>query len=756
MALLALLYGRIYRLLSAIMFLCLFHFCLLAQEANSYRTIASGSFTNLSIWEIYDGITWGPVSAKPGIGNDIYVEQPHRVTLTQNEEVKSIFINSDTGAGQKLNLNGYNLDIYGTLQGYEGSAPGTPAGSHNSTDWIGNSMTSTLTFKGGTRTIIQDGAWSGNSQNSNYSVIFDAGPGIELEIEEPFKALQFTIRSGVVIQKVTNVNTCSTFSFNTNNSHGTGIFGDFIIENGGILISHCNDNILFRSGTSSSPKSATLFDLQTGGTLILEGTNPRIEAANFQIKGKVIFRAGSATKSLPASTFTDAGSILTFHDLELQGNRNLQLPSSVAITGGLAQTGTGQFLTNNTHITFLGNEDQRITGFALTPLDLTVDKSNGEVILGQSLNVLRNLTMQSGKLNFDDNSLAINSSNSGSLVYQNGSWENLKSVTYYNSPNTFTPVNGTFPFRDRYQGGIRKVQLLGTHAGGNLTINYTEYQGAEYNSNFSDYDATPILYRLFSYFEFSGFNPSSNSLQLRISAHQLIVDDVDDLRIVGPGYAAPGTHIPGMEDGDDLWAIRELTFNDLSGNLFTVGSYRTLSILPLLLLDFRAHWQKQNALISFEFAAETSGQLELLRFSGNLEAWHTIAQMTIDNIRKSHFIDEFIQPGAPTYYQLKLTTADGKTDSSRVIRLDGRPEDSMHFQLYPNPYHSGKIQIKYPTSQEFDQVTFQIIHPNGNTGQPINLNTESLHQQLSALKPGLYFILVSWKEGTQTIKWVRH
>lgn len=754
MALLALLYGRIYRLLSAIMFLCLFHFCLLAQEANSYRTIASGSFTNLSIWEIYDGMTWGPVSAKPGIGNDIYIDQTHLLTLTQNEVVKSVFINAETGAGQKLNLNGYNLDVYGSLQAFDGAAPGTPSGTWNSQNWIGNSTSSTITFRGNSRIILPLSAWSGFSTNSRYSVVFAPNPGAELIVEEPFKAVSFRIISGTVRQKLdTSVipNFCPTFSFNNETAiYGAGAFGSFTIENGARLISECSSDILFRSTTLS----ALLFDLQDGAELILEGNNPRMEVVNFQLAGKVIFRNGSNSKTFLRSTYTGAGTITSIHDLELQGNHNLTLPATLSFTGDIIRSGPGNFLASSSHLTATGSENQSIPALSLQ--DFTLNKSSGELNVDGNLQILRNLNLQDGSLDLAGNQLTINSSGGGGIHYLSGSWKNLSLLTYQNIPTTLNASNATFPFEDMGNGGMRKVQLLGNTAGGDLSIQFTEFVGAEYNSNFSDNDATPILYRLFSYFEFSGFNPSSNSLQLRISAHQLIVDDVDDLRIVGPGYAAPGTHVPGMEDGDDLWAIRELTFNDLSGNLFTVGSYRTLSILPLLLLDFRAHWQKQNALISFEFAAETSGQVELLRSSGNLESWQTIAQMTIDNIRKSHFIDESVQPGAPTYYQLKLTTADGKTDSSRVIRLDGRTEVSTHFQLYPNPYHSGKIQIKYPTSQEFDQVTFQIIHPNGNTGQPINLNTESLHQQLSALKPGLYFILVSWKEGTQTIKWVRH
>ncbi|MGX7835669.1 hypothetical protein ACWKSR_11015, partial [Campylobacter fetus subsp. venerealis] len=98
-----------------------------------------------------------------------------------------------------------------------------------------------------------------------------------------------------------------------------------------------------------------------------------------------------------------------------RGSQNVTLPNQLTITGDMTQSGSGQFLMDNTHITFSGVYDQEITGFLLCPQDLTVAKSGGEVLLAQNLNVQRNLTMLDGKLNFQDNTLAINTSNAGSM-----------------------------------------------------------------------------------------------------------------------------------------------------------------------------------------------------------------------------------------------------------------------------------------------------------------------------------------------------
>jgi hypothetical protein len=166
--------------------------------------------------------------------------------------------------------------------------------------------------------VISKNAWSGFTTNSRFSVIFDSGPGIELTIETPFKALDFTIRSGTLIQKLDSSvipSICASLSFNTEVAANVGPFGNLRIENGAKLISQCNIEILFRSASGNI--SASLFDLQEGGELILEGANPRMEAANFQLHGKVTFRGGVGPKSFFTSSFVGASIPNWVSDLEI-------------------------------------------------------------------------------------------------------------------------------------------------------------------------------------------------------------------------------------------------------------------------------------------------------------------------------------------------------------------------------------------------------------------------------------------------------
>lgn len=751
---------RIYWLFLAVGGVCFILGTAFSQEINAYKTIGSGDFPDISIWVVWDGITWNPATSKPGQANDIYIDQTHTLRLIGNEEVKSVFINAEAGAGQKLNLNGFELEVFGSLNAFSGPAPGIPTGSWNSQNWIGNSLSSRLVFRGNSRTIIHSGSWSGFSTNSRYSVIFDPGDGVELTIEEPFKSLSFTIKSGTVIQKLdTSVipPTCPTFSFNNETSvFGSGPFGEFAIESGAAFISDCNSNIVFRSATVS----ALNFDLQNGGTLILEGNAPRIEAANFQLNGKIIHRGGTATKSFLSSSYPDAASPQSIRDLELQGSQNLILPNQLFLFGNLEKSGTGNFITSNTNLTLMGSGDQEVLGFPLVSRDLTLNKSGGQFYPNGNLTVQRNLTLSQGSMDLGGNDLLVNTGMTGTLNYSGGSWKNVGQLTYFGIPTTLNGSNSTFPFEDTRNGGIRKVQLLGTSAGGNLAISFTEFKGAEYNSGFDDADGTEILYRLFSYFEFSNLTPSTNVLELRISADQLIVDNVDDLRIVGTGYPAPGTHLPGS-DPVELWARRELTFADLPGKNFTIGSYRTLSVLPVTWLEVNSKSTAKGNLISWKVAQEKENLLfEVYRSKTALSEWEKVGLINsrgnIDSIHDYEFLDTSADRFSEYYYRIRQIDWDGRSSWSEVTKIS-KPKgfSTEELLIYPNPYESGKLRLVIPNFVERSNAELTIQDSQGKLIYSSDYEEYSFTQVVQNLAPGLYFVQVRYDQRLFVGKLIR-
>ncbi|MDX5479161.1 MAG: T9SS C-terminal target domain-containing protein, partial [Cyclobacteriaceae bacterium] len=191
-----------------------------------------------------------------------------------------------------------------------------------------------------------------------------------------------------------------------------------------------------------------------------------------------------------------------------------------------------------TRVLFSGNGNQQVMGWELNVDEIEINKPSGVLHMHSDMRIRGNLTMINGQMNFNGFDLYLNTDNLGELQYQGGAWLNLHHLHYHHLPNTLTDLNASFPFGDTFQGGIRKIQLLGASPRGNLSIRKIEIPGANWDPMFNDHDGTPILYQLNSYFEFSSTSTSTNDIEMRISAENLIVDQVDDLRIVSNGGAA--------------------------------------------------------------------------------------------------------------------------------------------------------------------------------------------------------------------------
>ena len=752
---------RIYSIFLSLTFYSLFLNLSMGQEIGSYRTVVSGDFGSLHVWQVYDGFRWSAAATIPNRTTDVYVDVLTTLSLNTNEEVKSLFINSQSGAGEKLMLNGFDLSIYGSLQAFSGAAPGTPTGSFPSTNWIGNSITSTITFKGSSRIILPDGAWSAQSTNSRYSVVFDPGPGVELTLQEAFKALKFTIKSGCVNQTVNTSSVpslCATFSFNTNVSFGSVEFGDFIIEEGAKLRSECSSTILYRTGSASTPRPASLFDLQSGGELILTGTSPQIESASLQLDGKVIFENEVSVQNFLSKTYINSEEPAAVHDLEIRGPSNLHLPLSLAVHGDMYQSGTGKFNVSSTALTLAGVDDQLISGFALDAYDLILEKPSGEVFLAENLTVRNILHMKKGGINLQGKNLTINSLGTGGLEYTAGHWRNVTQFSYQNAPIRMIATNSTFPFYDQYQGEIRAVQMLGTSVGGNLNVKFVEYKGADFNPGFNDSDGTPILYRLYSYFQISGLYASSNALELRISADKLIVDEPEDLRLVCTGYAAPGNHIESTDD-TNLWAIRSLAFDDLDGKNFTVGSYRTLSILPIIWLEAKAERESNSTRISWIVTGESSAEkFEIYRFESLEEEPKRIGIVTnnqqSEELSSFEFYDQF-PPHAPTvFYQIRLLSLTKQTSISDVFRLEGYSMVELSaVKIYPNP-SIGHSEPKLLFADNLPIATsIELVDLSGKGIIFFEYEAERFATELSKLPSGIYIIRILSAELNLSLRW---
>ncbi|WP_194774986.1 T9SS C-terminal target domain-containing protein [Pararhodonellum marinum] len=733
------------------------------QNLGDYRSIANGNFNNPGIWEVYDGTNWQSAILKPDRNHDAYIENPHRVTLTGNEELRSLYLNRDVDAGEKINLNGFELHLYGSLNGYTGNTnpPSSvaAAGAFNPNNWIGNSVDSRIIFRGASRTIIRAGWWSALSTNSRYTVIFDPDPGAELTIERPFKANRFIIRSGKVIQKVFGEDECASFSFNTNTTvFGLGPYGELIVEPNATLETECSSGITFRSASGNVPSA--LFDLQEGGNLILLGNNPQINASDIRYEGAVYYSAQSGNQQFISATMPSAMIQNTYRHIYFENNAIKILPNTLDLLGNLTFLGGGNVVDNFTTLRFLGNNNQWVSGLELDLTEIEVNKPGGILFLEQNLRVKTNFSMINGTVDFMDNSLFLNTELSGTYQFLGGSWRNLLELHYHGLPANLTATNASFPFEDRYEEGIRMFQLLGNHssAGNLLRIRYHQLPNVDWDPNFDDNDGSPILYKLNSHFEFEGNLSGTENLELRISADELIVVDVLDLRVVGEGIPAAGNHFPGLDQGV-LWARRTVNFDQLMGTSATVGSTGIFSILPLTWLDFEAKQEEGYIQISWKTAQEKNKEKFILRKSEDgIDNFKVLAEIPSygPSEKPQSYVYQDLSPiiYAQTYYQLEYIDDHGEGDSSHIIRarIHSPSSNLEKFMLYPNPYLGGDIKIQAPKTYLISTSKLLVYSFGGTSISEIHLGNSGWEEKLKELPKGKYLVIL--KDRSQQIPFI--
>src|SRR5690606_31020699 len=203
-------------------------------------------------------------------------------------------------------------------------------------------------------------------------------PSDTLYVNAGFKANHFTLLSGTVFQQVNYSGTpaTSTFSFNTTSEYGDEAYGNFIIEPGATLISEGTrefNQIIRRS----EGKPASNFHLKEGGTLILLGQEPIIEAVNIKLDGNVYYSGNSGTQRFIRGTMAGVSSPFRYKHLFFEGNAIKQPPDLIELTGDLAFLDGGAVNTSDTSIHFTGEDDQEVTNIILDLKEAVIAKPSG-------------------------------------------------------------------------------------------------------------------------------------------------------------------------------------------------------------------------------------------------------------------------------------------------------------------------------------------------------------------------------------------
>ncbi|WP_114748633.1 T9SS type A sorting domain-containing protein [Pleomorphovibrio marinus] len=720
----------------------------------------SGDWHEADSWLTWNGNDWVLPTNPPDRNNDVFILKENEIRLTKNEEVKSLYLYGAASAGKKLNLQNFELNIYGSLHSFQVDEDEffLNNGTSPIADWI-YPETGSVVFRGASRTVVDRTSWSAQNNLSRFQVIFDPNPGETLIVNAAFKANYFEIRSGTVLQTVSNNGTLrtSTFSFNIHDSFGAQDFGTFVIKSGARLISEASQphhQIIRR--TENRPASS--FILEPGAKLELRGEAPELDAMQVELLGEVIYAGSGPNQFALTSTIAASQEILQYHDLNLESAGTFHLPELLQVSGDLFLSPETNVHTGASQVVINGDANQEIRASGVIWNDLTISNSFGTIAFFEDLRVAGNFEMLEGWLDFQDNQLFINLGGEGTYHYHAGRWENLHQLHYAFPPELLTPTNGSFPFFDKYLNEPRTIKVLGSTFSDspNLSIAYQQREGVDHQAQFSDSDGTQMLYHLNSFFEIEGFEEDGGTGEIWIQSSDMILEDIKDLRISAIGDPAEGYHLEAEILMGEIWGKRQVNFSDLSGNTFTLASTGELSILPLVWARGGVTHGEEGAYLEWETKAETGTFFYIYRSLDGLN-FSLIDSLEAGQFGEGKFyiVDSTILRWMPVhYYKIMAETQDGQISESPLYRLNGFPYRKNEVKIYPNPYISGELHITLPHVQDALEIWV-----NDTKGRE-SFHWKGLKDQMDLdplryLSPGIYVILIESSAGRFVLKWMK-
>ncbi|WP_155907420.1 T9SS type A sorting domain-containing protein [Lunatimonas lonarensis] len=737
----------------------------------SYRTNlspgGSGVWSDPLIWLEYDGIGWVSTASPPGRYNDVFILRGHEVVLTGHEEVGNLYLfGQGESPGRKLNLQSYDLSIFGALRSLGENSGGEwilHPNAHPSTDWI-YPETGSLVFRGASRTVVDRNSWSGVSNYSRFTVRFSPDPDATLVVNAAMKATEFIIESGTVLQTLNTNGTpaTSTFSFNIHNSFGAEAFGSLTVRSGATLISEASapsGQILRRTGT----RPAASFILEEGGGLILLGDRPQLEAELVQLQGTVIYNYdGDGQQRMLAPALLTSQTIDSYNNIYFEGNGAKLLPMDLFLTGDLVASG-GPVIGGTTHLTLIGAQDQRVDWPGFFVSDLSVVKDGGTIMLEQDVTVARDFRMLGGNMDFGGNSLVLNTSMIGSYEYTGGFWLRLNSLTINNIHFDGGGSGNVYPFFDDYLAAPRTIRLHAESVPSNQTITIAHIQtpGTTLANGLIDEDGTEIYYLMNSHFSVAHAGSHTGELEIWIQGDDMLLNDVSDLRVAGNGTAATGFHVEAALEGSRIWAKRSVSFEALQAAAFALASTEPLSLLPIEWRSFSAVVHDGNVQLAWQTKVGESTRFTILRAEDASLDFRVIYEFDASASDESFFfLDNQPLPfNGHVYYQVLAWDQDALISASPVTSVrTKRNVDDLPI-IFPNPYLSGDVQVRIPDRAFRGDVRAVVHDSRGKLWMDVEIFSREdaaiFGTALTGYLPGIYFIRLVAEDLNYSMKWIK-
>ncbi len=490
----------------------------------------------------------------------------------------------------------------------------------------------------------------------------------------------------------------------------------------------------------------------TGGTVVMTG---------FESESGVIdspgFSDGVELYNLTVETETFEGEInalATGTHLLIKGDLTVSkgtLVSPFAVFGqyievrGDINFTDGIFNNNEGDLRLTGSNDQEITSDFQEMYDLTINKSGGTIYLNDELSIFNELTLTSGIINTDGNTLAI----------QDDATISGTSNSSYVEGFVRKVGNEAFVFPTGANGNYRPISMTAPSlADDEFTATYIA-DDPDKSYSIASKDETITNLSILEYWELNREKGSSN-VSVTLSWNENSgVGDLDDLVVARWDGSQWKDHGNASTTGNtESGTITSQIITSFSP--FTLGSTTPNNPLPVELVYFKAeNYIKNEITLSWQTASEVNNDFFTIERSIDAKKWESVKKIkgagNSNQALTYRETDCFSHQGI-IYYRLKQTDFDGTYSYSHIETIQLQNSNILNFEItiYPNPGVE-KLIIK---SEYVDDIkNIRIINSSGNSfDAEIVKNNIDLEISTNHLQNGLYYLVVIDSKGNEKFK----
>lgn len=247
-----------------------------------------------------------------------------------------------------------------------------------------------------------------------------------------------------------------------------------------------------------------------------------------------------------------------------------------------------------------------------------------------------------------------------------------------------------------------------------------------------------------SYYEFTATNAGVYSADVK-----LMYDSALFGKVSTPASLLMANYVSSWNyDPTTIVNIGEQSFR--MNNVSSINTYTGTDPshpLPVELVLFNGVVKTTDANLFWQSASELNAQAYEVERSYDGKQFESVGSVkTLNKASKYEFIDfGAFANNATAYYRLKMLDNDGTAEYSNTIILQTNKENTLEASVYPNPYTSSTSLSFNSTTEEQANVT--IIDIQGKTVWSTTITTQkgtnSIPLDLTAQKPGMYFVTVS-------------